>query len=472
MKKTLAAIMALSVIMTMTSCQNDTPKGSDPTTTSTEDLEKIPFSPDCVPHFPPQLTLPEIELDNKCVELMTSYDVNPGEDGITPPFLALFEGKYAGTVEWVETTEETKFTDLVGLIMSGSSPDLFPADAMDTHPMGAVKGLFQPIDNYIDLSSELWSNASDVCDKFMWQGGHYVGVVDIIPACICIYNTDTIEAYGFDDPYDLYQNGDWDWYTFKNMCVVFSEFDDNNYALDGWAVEKGIMTSSGKPLVDLQDGTLISNVMDPTIENVQNFLYKLGQKGVLYPKSLNNGNIRDGIEGAGIADGTQLFCIADPDILFKPLSQLTRFGDFSNGNIAYVPMPKNPELDYYPIWSKIEGYHIVKGAKNPVGAAAFINCCKISADLEETLAFDLRMLKEEYGCTIEMCGMLYEIRMMAYQNPVFDFSMSVSDELSSQTDMLTRAVMIPGEKTWDEARDEYAQSIDTLVAEANNALQH
>ena len=465
MKKTLALLMALSVIMTMTACQNDTSEEDVADTSPT-----IQTSP---PHPEPYDPLPDIELDNAVVKWLSPFSIDYIPGGNTPPSLALFETKYDGKIEWIKTTDESKFTDLASLVMSSSSPDLFPADNMDTHPMGAIKGLFAPIDEYIDFSSDLWEDAAGFCDKFTYKGKHYVAVADIEPSCICIYNKDTIEACGFDDPAKLLRDGKWNWNAFEKMCTEFTYPDFDWYALDGWNVEKGIMTSAGVPLIDVVDDTIVSNVMHPAIEKVQNLMYNLQQNSVLYPRHLlNDGSIRDGIEGAGIASGLQLFCIADSEVLRKPLSETKQFGDISDGYIMFVPMPKDPELDYYPIWSKIKGFNIVSGAQNPQGAAAYINCRRFIATDIYVEELNLHQLEKECGWTPEMCDMLYEIKKMAYQNPVFDFSMSVSDELSSQTDMLTRAVMIPGEKTWDEARDEYAQSIDTLVAEANNALQH
>ena len=40
--------------------------------------------------------------------------------------------------------------------MANDSPDFFPADDMDAFPKGAIKAMFEPIDDVVDFSSDIW----------------------------------------------------------------------------------------------------------------------------------------------------------------------------------------------------------------------------------------------------------------------------------------------------------------------------
>ncbi len=465
-KRILAGALAMATVLSCVACGND---GDTKTTTTAATLnsEDQAAIDDVVENIGD--ALPDVELANKTVKWLAHYDINPTTEGaVMPPNLALFETKYGGKIEWVQTNWESRFTDLANYVQSNTAPDLFPASDMDTHPKGAIKGMFQPIDDYVDLSLDIWEPTREACDKFMYQGKHYVAVIDVSPSCICIYNKNTIEEHGYDDPAELYAQGKWDWNTFEEMCIDFTDPDNDMYALDGWAVEKGIMLTAGKPLLDIVDGEVVSNVMDPTIEKVQTYMYELQKNGVLYPRHLiNNWSIRGGSDGTGIGSGLQLFCPVGIWAIQNSLEQTEHFGNIAEGEVMFVPMPKDPDLDYYPIWSLVGGYNIITGAQNPEGAAAFINCCRFSADSEETNALGLKQLTEEYGWTEEMVAMKDEITRLARENPVFDFSASVTDDLGSRLDTLSRGTMIPGEQTWAELRGEQVDAIDYLVSEVN-----
>ena len=56
--------------------------------------------------------------------------------------------------------------------------DFFYGGNWDAFPKGDVRGMFVPYDNYIDLDSELWADVKDANDAMMWNGGHYMAIVD------------------------------------------------------------------------------------------------------------------------------------------------------------------------------------------------------------------------------------------------------------------------------------------------------
>ena len=65
-------------------------------------------------------------------------------------------GSYGGKIEWHQTTYSARYDDLANAINSDEGIDFFYAGDWDAFPKGAVRGMFVPYDDYLDLDSELW----------------------------------------------------------------------------------------------------------------------------------------------------------------------------------------------------------------------------------------------------------------------------------------------------------------------------
>ena len=176
------------------------------------------------------------DLKSNEIKWFSHWDINPteAEDKEIGADLALFKTKYNGKINWVQTTWETKFDDLAALVMSNDSPDFIGADDMDVFPKGAIKSMIEPIDDYIDLSKPLWTDIKGATDQFMLGDKHYVSVIRTDPAYVFVYNKQTMEDNGYDDPAELFKEGKWNWDTFTEMCLDFTDAESDKYALDGW----------------------------------------------------------------------------------------------------------------------------------------------------------------------------------------------------------------------------------------------
>ena len=245
------------------------------------------------------------DLKSNEIKWFSHWDINPteAEDKEIGADLALFKTKYNGKINWVQTTWETKFDDLAALVMSNDSPDFIGADDMDVFPKGAIKSMIEPIDDYIDLSKPLWTDIKGATDQFMLGDKHYVSVIRTDPAYVFVYNKQTMEDNGYDDPAELFKEGKWNWDTFTEMCLDFTDAESDKYALDGWYYEKALQQSSGVPLIGITDGKLVNNISDPMIAKAQNMMYELQKNNVVYPKHENNWKLRGDAEGSGMATG-------------------------------------------------------------------------------------------------------------------------------------------------------------------------
>ena len=175
-KRIFAAACALSLACSMAAC------GSSSSDSSSSKKEAKAMTEDQKEQVNAlQDKLPDIELSNKTIKWMAHYDINPSDGKSESPAISLFQTKYGGKIEYVQTTWDNRYTDLAKAVMANDSPDFFPADDMDAFPKGAIKAMFEPIDDVVDFSSDIWSSSQTLNDSFVFNGKHYVAAIDVKP---------------------------------------------------------------------------------------------------------------------------------------------------------------------------------------------------------------------------------------------------------------------------------------------------
>lgn len=411
------------------------------------------------------------KLANPKVQWISHYDINPSDGKVEDPAIALFRETYGGEIEWVQTDWNSRYTKLASLVSADTSPDMFPADDMDAFPMGAIKQMFQPIDSAIDLSEDIWADQAEALEKFALGDDHYVAVIETQPNLWCLYNTETIDNMGLDQPADLYWNGEWTWDVFYDYCVQFNDPDKDMYALDGFWWWDGITQSTGMPYIDIVDGQVVSNVDEPAIEEAQNLVYELTKAGSAFPRHLNNWQTRGPTdEGSiGLGSGLTLFIPCGPYEIEDTLANTEALGSVPDGEVMFVPMPAKDKGENTYMSTRVNGYCLVSGAKNPEGFAAFMRCRKICATDESIRQIGIDTLVNEYGWTEEMLEMREECYRLAREYPVFEFYNAISTDMSSVFGTLATATSVTNgeQRTWAEIRDENIASVDYFVDEVN-----
>ena len=467
-KRILAGVFALSTALSVSACGNkdsSTESSSIPVHELTEDQTAI------IDKFAE--TLPDLKFDNKEVKWLSHYDINPSDGQSKSADIYIFEEKYGGKLTWVQSTWNTRYDDLAKHVMAGSSPDMFPADDMDTFPMGAIRAMFQPIDKYIDLDSDLWKDSKSACDAFYFNGGHYTAVINVQPNYACIYNTACVDEAGLDQPKDLFEKGEWNWDTFEEMCLAFTDADNQKYALDGYWYGNAISETCGVPLIGLKDGKVVQNLGDPAILEIQERMYNLQKNNVVFPRAENNWAPRGGDgNGYGLATHETLFypmglwgIEADPE-------NTKNYGDVASGEIMFVPMPTNPKGDTYYVSSRVHGFNLCMGAPNPEGFAAYCAVQKYCDTSEDIKKIGDDQLRDNYKWTAEMIEMRHTLYDMAAAHPVFDFQNGVSPDISSTMQNVSQASMISGgnQITWTECRETYETGLQYYIDKENKNI--
>ena len=183
-----AIVMAFGVASCGSSDSSDTAASTGDATTATtasgRDLKES--QQEVIKDIATESKADDRQLTNTTIKWFSFWDINPtsSEDKDIGVDLSLFKTKYNGTIEYVQTTWENKFDDLAAKILANESPDFCGADDMDMFPKGAIKEMIEPIDDYIDFTSDLWKDIKDASDQFVYQGKHYVGISRVDPALL------------------------------------------------------------------------------------------------------------------------------------------------------------------------------------------------------------------------------------------------------------------------------------------------
>lgn len=412
--------------------------------------------------------LKDEELENKTIKWFSFYDpFNATTSGNTKALsLELFERKYGGKIEYVATTWNNRFSDLSTNILGGTGIDFCAGGDLDSFPKGVPNGQFEPYDQYVDLSDELWSSVKELNDQFMLKGSHYLVCTQATPGEVVIYNKQTIESLGFEDPAELVENGSWNWTSFKSMLNDFVDVDAEQYGLDGWFNEKPLMLSGGIAPLELKNGKLVSNLYDERLEKSMNFMYDLNQSGLVLDKNLFNWNVHDEF----IGEGKELFYISGIYALEgAPEIWTIKYG--SPEDVMFVPIPRGDDTDAYYLPAGMEAYMMCKGSSNPIGTTRFFECILAANFDENAKEIAEQKLRDNYGWTDDMINMKNKITEMTAEHPMYSIHTGVPSELNTIIDSGDQGIRAPFYGTdWATVREALAPACDVLIDEFNTSL--
>ncbi|MDE7094087.1 MAG: extracellular solute-binding protein, partial [Oscillospiraceae bacterium] len=205
---------------------------------------------------------------------LADYDINPLNTQNRSIALSLFEDQYGGKVNWIWCNADSKYEVLTSRLLSDEPVDMVSYDEFSM-PQGVMKDLFQPLDNYLDLNDSIWDSMRDDMNAFAYQGQHYVVPYAVSEPLLIIYSRKLCQENNLDDPYELYQSGNWTWESFKNMMQSFVSNGSDRYGVCGF-LGKGILQSTGKKIIDFDGNQFTNNLNDDSITTAENFLQEIG----------------------------------------------------------------------------------------------------------------------------------------------------------------------------------------------------
>ncbi len=475
-KKIFAGLMALSMMAGLTACGNNDGSSdatSEETTTTTTaktvavNTEELKDD-EAAALEDTMSQLQDVELENKTIKWLAHYDLNPSSNGASKSVgLEMFEKKYGGEIQYYPTTWENRFNDLSTYVLGGEGIDFFPGDDTANFPKGIVSGMFEPVDDYIDMNSAIWQNTKDAMELLNFGGKHYEFVTTVTAEAVVIYNKATIEANGLDDPWDLYEAGEWNWDTFKQMLLDFVDEDSDQWGLDGFWAEKALFLSAGVPSVQSVDGNLVCNINDATVEKAMNYQYDLYTNGLVFPREQFAWSEQPSFMG----EGRQLFYICGAWTIQAAPETWSTSIDPEDLGIAPVPSPADSDP-----WqgATLGGYALCKGAQNPQGVALFAECQILGSNDESAIAISDRKAMDDYGWSQELIDKNKAINEIARQYPVVDLAAGCSTDIASLTtdggDQIGLRAALHG-VDWATNREAIADTVIMLVDEVDQNVK-
>lgn len=472
-KKIFAGITALCLLTSFTACgsSSDDSEGHgyllEETTTTTAVTVEVntetlaPEEDEQMQNLADSLTG---ELDNKVVKWLSFYDPwhATGEQGNSKPVSTeLFEKKYGGEIKTYTTTWANQYDDLSTMILGGEGIDIFPA--AEAVPKCVITGMTQSYDQYIDWENPLWQSVKDLNDMFEIGDSHYLMACQATAGYVVYYNKNTIEANGFDDPKELYENGEWTLDKFKEMLMAYVDTENEQYGLDGWFNCTPLYLASGTPSISLTDGKLVNNMTDAAFERAMLYQADLNKNGLVLDKSLFDWNPQIQF----IGEGKELFYIGGLyEIESAPEIWTEKFGNVED--VFFVPIPKDEDADKYYYNAEIDCYNLCKDAGNPEGAVRLMECVIASYSDENAVAINNEKHKNDYGWTDEMIEMKDEVTRLTKENPVRDIYGGMSDEVSSLVSDAVNQAIQGGD--WYSSRDSIYETVNAYIEDANSKI--
>ena len=400
-RRTIAAMLTAAAVLVGSSCgggdsrpapSSDAPAQEETTTAAPVTTIDPNKDIDLVPDYEEMADIGEVDTKNEggagnlyeagktagTIHALCWFDfhnVNPEKD-----ISELFAERFGGTVE-TEIVSSLEVMDRLGVLMaSGQSPDIMRmSDAF--YPSMFLSSRFTALDDWLDMSSDTWSELSDIIDRFQCAGKHYYFPYALTATEYGVtYCTKEIEEIGATDPMDLYFAGEWDWNAFEKIMLQWKDFYPEKYPMS-WPGTFGaqLAATTGTPIIELKDGTIVNNLKSANVVRAMDFIEKMYREDIFW----------DGWHGPDGLDswtGT-LFFVMPLDWAIS-CGQEIWFKNNFEGEIRTVPMPRDPESDTYYMTGVTSGYVIPSGAQNMQGAVSFILASRMYASDPEVVEAD------------------------------------------------------------------------------------
>lgn len=472
-KKLIAILLALMLIVALVGCGSQK-RQPIVLTLSTEDAEAILNAAG--------IWLPEVADTPAAGTTITWYSWfddfhNYSEGEVVNTGYFTFKEKYGCDIEFVECTWGERFTKLANLMLGGTSPDFYNGET-ENFPYYALHGTFQPINDYINLDDPLWNGISDYMRNYFSLGDDvYLICTDLYFGQVFAYNRRVIDEWGFDDPAELFYNNEWTWDVFYDMCLDFSDSDDDRYALDGWFYSKALQRSSGTTIIsyDVTAKKFVSNMDNPGLERAGNLLYDLNKNECIYPWYNNGYKTRNGSDfGDGLKTGDLLFSCGGPYFFTGTVEEISaQYADVAANELMFVPMPRDPNGDGTQyVESDPMGYCIVMNAPNPEGVALLAMCDRFKAVDPTVMSVDRLQKVEKYLWTEEMLEMYDRcVELANGDNIILAYDENaLGSSLGTAQDNIEKNGMQISITTWAQLKETYDEQLLYYLDEFNDEL--
>ncbi len=275
----------------------------------------------------------------------------------------LLQEAYGVTVENVIVPYEQIPRRAEELIRAGQPLDLVYFTST-MYPLDLAKGLYLPLEDFVDFGDPVWSGSKKDADKLRYNGKLYI-VPQISPDRYIWYNARLFREYGLETPLESYRAGRWTWERLKAAADVFATDEDGPYPIAGSLYGTVLSSRDCALLVSTPEG-IRNAVLDPEVAFCIDFANSLyGRNRFLSVQDDSLGYFLEE-KAAMLYEG--LWYWEDPEMW-----ALIREGD-----IGLLPPPRW-EDQASPIYrASVNGYLIPASVQNLAGSLIVLTCTQIT----------------------------------------------------------------------------------------------
>ena len=271
-----------------------------------------------------------------------------------------FEKKYGGKVEIIGVGWGDQASTVISMVNAGEVCDL--AQAHDQNfPIYGAKNIVQDISQYIDLNDGFWYDS--VTKAFTYNGKPYAAGADAAPVVIS-YNKTLFEQNGIKTPMEYFNEGNWNWDTFRQVALDMTGDTDGDGNPDvfgfGWwdSFYVQMLNANGTVSINYDDPNGVSsNYLSPQATEAFTFL----QNGYITDKFMER---PDGDKFISNFKSGKLAMTCE-----YSFAAITAYP--CDYEIEWAPLPTGPSGEKYECGGSLSGFAIPVTSQNPEGAAVF-----------------------------------------------------------------------------------------------------
>ncbi|MDD6236823.1 MAG: extracellular solute-binding protein [Clostridiales bacterium] len=274
-----------------------------------------------------------------------------------------FYKKYGCKVQWEVMAWNEFKTKLLQSVAAKNTVDYF--QYFDNQFAGfAANNVLQPVDNYIYIADKTWDK--QVMSLFKWSGKRYGMYSSLLPNSdfgMIYYNKTMFENAGQKEPIEYYNEGKWNFETFKQVALDMTTDENGDGTTDvygfatwwwDWAV-----SANGNRQVEIKDNKTVEITLNQAsaYKGMQLLADLTKRKAYLYSDQWG-----------------EFFKQSRSAMIFeRPWNAIGYYDLYNTGNfeIGVCPPPQGPDTKTVYAPSIIAAGGIPSGAKNPLGAAAY-----------------------------------------------------------------------------------------------------
>lgn len=433
-KQGLAVLLSVLMLSVFAGC-DDGSTGSG--TTSVEPQPTVTMQP--IENV--ESKLPEVELSNKVVKVMTNSPNLPTQ------VETLFQEQYGGTIEMVTVAYDEIPTKLATSVAGDTAPDMvLNRGPIDFFPY-LTKNLIQPVDDYVDFSHSVFSEVQPVLEAYNIGGKQYSIPTSLRTTTAVYFNQKMFDDAALEDPWTQYKNGTWDWDSFEAAAKAMTQDVDDDGINDvfGFMLQRThcLIYTSGKAYGSITpEKVFVNNLESAAMARVNHWIYDL-----LYTEKVGSPDVST--YGYMFKNEKTAMLVGDENVYYMPEVKSIS----AEGNLGIAPLPKDPEADDYYGCGEFSSWVIPKNAANPQGAGAL--CAVMALVNKDETASDNSWAEIQAQCKLTDKNVEQLREVFSIQKPVID--------MGTQLGADTTYRMVVNGTSWEKQLEEDAPTVQEFI---------